>query len=422
MDGVSEPAGRVRGLTLFFANRRNRNPASFLCCDAMKLTHVAVVCSVLLGGCDDSGSKAAPEAGAKPEPSAQTPGKPTEAAASAKAEQLSSIELKLPADAEAQAEKLAGNYRDGAFDNADYTPENTSAFLWLATHRDDPALVGAALSALADSGGDDPEKIDANVLKVAISGLGSEQDSIFFGAAMAATSVSSTETLDPRLRAALETALLSKSSLDRRLWIANRTLGSLADWNARASLLTKVIDPKTEPLELVTLATSGAGSAGAAGPAKEQLRALAQGLLDHPDPGLRGVAVRTFGYLAERGDPATSKLLVAKLDDPEAFVRACAATGLGRMRAQDAIKALSAKLEDEAKSGRTIEAQGPEGRKERYVLSGTTQTVSRAVVQALVSISYSTKKRLELGTINYRDPKSVEAATKLAADWARDNG
>jgi hypothetical protein len=66
-------------------------------------------------------------------------------------------------------------------------------------------------------------------------------------------------------------------------------------------------------------------------------------LTDHEDPALREAAVELLGLL---GEPADSHLLVARLRDAAAEVRASAARALGRLGAEDAMAAVRAALDD----------------------------------------------------------------------------
>ncbi|HUZ98341.1 MAG TPA: HEAT repeat domain-containing protein [Gaiellaceae bacterium] len=66
-------------------------------------------------------------------------------------------------------------------------------------------------------------------------------------------------------------------------------------------------------------------------------------LTHHGDPGLREAAVELLGLL---GEPADSPLLVARLRDSAAEVRASAARALGRLAAEDAAAAVRGALDD----------------------------------------------------------------------------
>lgn len=318
---------------------------------------------------------------ASAEPSATTAPPSTRIALKAvPSEEQRNLALNLGASADATRWTFAGPDADD--------PKNRPAVLFLAASSDSPAVIGAALRALAKMEAKQPSKgtEKADYEAVVTDHLGSSDQRIQ-GRALEATSAALRRNPQSTL-APVAATLLPKFTTTGGQYDLIEALSAAPLSERRAALepLVKVIGQMApfvaaRLLEALTETTRSA-------PASGGLVAAVTPLLDHQDPMVRGRAAELLGS-GGKGRSAVERALLEKLGDPDPFVRSKVVQALGRLGFGPAIHGIARLLDDNAADRIEVPAwKTLEGSVGRRVHEGTVEgSVSHAAVIAMSQLS-----------------------------------
>ncbi len=275
-----------------------------------------------------------------------------------------------PADVVSTADALAAGVEGGRFSGAEErNPENGQAFLHLAATHPDPAVVAASLRAMTYTWRSTPRPggkrsvMNRDFVTVVHTRLGAEEGIVRKSALRAARLPLSGKSPDPGVLDAV-LGLIEKGSTADRL-AALITLGNVQAFaRSRATkgpLKARVIDalmPLLLTKDAAVVASTLRRLSRSAYPGMPQVKALAghaQRLAKHPEPAVRGEALRLATTLAGRkASSALTGQLVLGISDKDPFVRATAIELAAELKHRPAVHAIVKLIGDEAPAVRKV--------------------------------------------------------------------
>jgi hypothetical protein len=234
-------------------------------------------------------------------------------------------------------------------------PENARLFTYLAATSKDPAVIGAALTAMYgaySSHSKRKAKPDADFVTVVNEHLATKDPKIATRALLAARTGMAGKDASPQLI----TTVASLASRDPYRSGPGRyaVIDALRVISAtqRTPEVVKIFEQSLDSSDtyVVSYALQALYRATRSIENRNELKGKVLGMAKHEDPGVRGRALELLGALG-RDDQEVLKTVLAALSDPSPYVRSEAAQAVARLRYRPAIHAL-VKLVDDKESNR----------------------------------------------------------------------
>jgi HEAT repeat protein len=300
-------------------------------------------------------------------------------------------------------------------------PANANAFVHLAATATDRQVVIASLRAMrtAFKTWEEPRP-DENYARAVLLKI-HDPDGVIQAAALgAASNIAGLETPHIKTMTALVELAATHPRPEGRFAAidaidSTRDLGKQPLW--LAPVLAALDAPESylvsKALETIQYKTYGMSD-------KASLQKKLVALLEHANPGVRGLAANALASLAGFDDAKRAEMteyLLPLLDDTQAYTRAAACSALASLRAEKAIHKIITLVDDQADSSYTINGwttlEGDDG---RQVHSGAIYgVVADAALRAIRDLSIGRSSKFEYN-IEY---KTKEADMKTAASRAK---
>lgn len=323
------------------------------------------------------------------------------------------------------SEELVSARKDGRFSHQALSAKvNGPAFVYLALSSDDPEIVSGAFQGIEKTYNPNQEYDSANlsdsrVYEAVLRGLNSDDRSVLYYALKAAPD-SLGKTPDPKVMSKLIELADRAPEIGARIEAIN-ALYTADGYDKNPQVLDVFIKAMGDESALASTALFRRSHGFTKSEKAESIKAAAERLLTHEDPGVRGRAVElAWDFHSGDGDWAV-KTLGPMLKDPSAFVCSRAAAALGASKDLRAVDDLVPLLDDTRKNTYDIEYEDLLGRRSTIHHDGSAWSrVDDAALSALRSLTYSLPEN-ERFVYEKIDPKNVEAdiasCVKKAKAW-----
>ncbi len=299
------------------------------------------------------------------------------------------LEQPLPESGELAAAALARRVEGRRFPaaTAEACDEHAARFTWLAAREDDPAVLEAALWAMA---GCEAALHAPDAQAVALRRLRHQAAGVVGGALeVARPHVARAKVHDPIVQRVVDVAT---SSAPMGVRIAALEVLDERAWGGEPSVATAFYDALQAdlkpPLTATALERLRERAPHLAEVDRERFRVALMVLASDIDPGLRGYAARAVARLAPDHEEARA-LVIGMLDDEHGYPRAAAAAALADMGYREAIHELMRRLDDHAPTGWKMRPYDhPSGEERQFSFAGSPfERVDDAYLRALAELT-----------------------------------
>jgi len=324
-----------------------------------------------------------------------------------------------------RAQELLAGQKDGKLDYEELSvKENGPAFVYLAQTSSDPLILASALKGIEKTYNPDKEypksnKADESVDLAILRNLSSE-DRMVLDQAIRTSKRALGEEPNQEVVGMLIEFVLNHPQVGAR-YEALDALSNVKNLDEDPRILDAFLHAMNDDAPVASLALFRSKASFARSERAEEMKALSEQLLSHPDPGVRGRAIDVFVDFHSQDEAAILQKAEPMITDENPFVRASAVGALSRVQDPKAVHLIMSLVDDSEKNTYDIRFENLLGKSETVHHDGSAW--SRVNDAALYALQSQTTRNPKEGKFVYdkidhkRVDQDIAAKSQKAKDW-----